>query len=146
MLASGFRCPSRRALLVLSLLHLELLLLLKLLLLLLGQAFKVVSLDIIQIARQAQRLKELLLRLHLVLRLVENWVAPLSAPSLISVMLQGHGIVTVSTDGHLVADVASNASIIVRICLFDTCLVTFAYWVVCSGLVANVFFVVWLAE
>ena len=151
ILASGFRRPGRRALLVLSLL-----LLLKLLLLLLGHALEIVSLKIIQIARQTQRLKELLLGLHLVLRLVQSWVT-LSAPSLISILLHCRGIIAVSTDGHLVTYMASNARIIVRICELDTSLMALAYLVRSNDLVLLVLnllaiyritavFVVWLAE
>ena len=153
ILASGFRRPGRRALLVLSLL---LLLLLKLLLLLLRHALEIVSLKIIQIARQTPRLKELLLGLHLVLSLAQSWVT-LSAPSLISILLHCRGIIAVSTDGHLVTYMASNARIIVRICELDTSLMALAYLVRSNDLVLLVLnllaiyritavFVVWLAE
>ena len=106
-----------------ALLVLPLLLLLlqeKRLLLLLGQTFEVEVLEVVEVARQAERLKELL-----VLRPVQ--FVCICAPCLVSVLLSGAGIVAgIGANHHLVGHMAPHARIVIRFGLFEARLMALA--------------------
>ena len=92
----------------------------KRLLLLLGQTFEVKVLEVVQVAGQAERLKELFM-----LRPVQ--LVRVCAPCLVSVLLSGTGIVTgISANRHLMGHMAPNARIVIGFGLFEARLMALA--------------------
>ena len=92
----------------------------KRLLLLLGQTFEVEVLEVVQVAGQAERLKELL-----VLRPVQ--LVCICAPCLVSVLLSSAGIVAcIGANRHLVGHMAPNARIVIGFGLFEARLMALA--------------------
>ena len=122
--AGSGRSLCRWTLLVLSL---QLLLLQKQrLLLLLRQALEVVVLQVVQVAGQAEGLKELLLEPAVVMVLRPVQLVSVRAPRLVSVLLRGTNTVTnISANRHLMGYMAANTGIVIRFSLFKASLMTF---------------------
>ena len=99
--------------------------------LLLWQTLEVVVLEVVQVSWQAERLKELLLKLTVVVLLRPVELVRVRAPCLISVLLlRGGGMNIVASVGgaanrHLVGHMTANARRVIRISLFEASLMTF---------------------